>query len=400
MDLARWAHTASSHADVFDGLQQALCQRFGIRHCFLTSTGRAGLTLLLRAMRRLAPADRTEVILPSYTCFSVAASVVKAGLRPRLVDVATSTLDFAPDQLERADFSRALAVVATNLYGLPNDLPAISRLAKRHGVFVIDDAAQAMGASVDGRWSGTWGDAGLFSFDKGKNVSAIDGGAVVTSSDRLATALHEEMAGLTSPGMTESAVGVAKALAYFVLLRPRLYWIPHRIPQLELGKTVFTTDFPLERAMRPLVALGLNMMRRLDELTRTRIANASALLDGLRAMPGIQTIVPTATAAPVYVRMPILIDDLDTRRRVFERLDAAGIGATGSYPTSLADVPQLRPSLAGMSTAAGGRYVAQHIVTLPTHAFVSAADLTRTIAVLAEAVDATPPALSLAHSQR
>lgn len=371
-----------------------------MRHCVLTSTGRAGLTLLLQAMRRLAPADRSEVILPSYTCFSVAASVVKAGLHPRLVDVSTTTLGFAPDQLERADFSRALAVVATNLYGLPNDLPAITQVAKRHGAFVIDDAAQAMGASVGGRWCGTWGDAGLFSFDKGKNVSAIDGGAVVTSSDTVAEALREEMRSLPSPRASESIVGVAKALAYFVMLRPSLYWIPHRIPQLELGKTVYTTDFPLETAMRPLVALGLNMMSRLDELTRARIANASSLLDGLRAIPGIQTIAPAATAAPVYLRMPILIDDLDTRRRVFERLDAAGIGATGSYPTSIADIPQLRDRLAGASTVAGGRYVAQHIVTLPTHSFVSAADVTTTIAALAEAVEATPPALSLAHLQR
>jgi len=400
VDLARWAHTASSHPNVFEGLREALGQRFGVRHCVLTSTGRAGLTLLLRAMRRLTPADRSEVILPSYTCFSVAASVVKAGLRPRLVDVNPSTLDFAPDQLERTDFSRVLAIVATNLYGLPNDLPAISRLAKHHGVFVIDDAAQAMGASIDGRWSGTWGDAGLFSFDKGKNVSAIDGGAVVTSSDRLAAALQEETAGLPSPSMTESSIGVAKALAYFVLLRPWLYWIPHRVPQLELGKTVFTTDFPLEMPMRPLVALGLKMIDRLDDLTRARIATAAALLEGLRAIPGIRTITPAPTATPVYLRMPILVDNPDTRRRVFERLDAVGIGATGSYPTSLADIPQLAGELAGSPAASGGRYVAQHIVTLPTHAFVSAADITRTVTALAEAADTAAPALSLAHLQR
>jgi dTDP-4-amino-4,6-dideoxygalactose transaminase len=351
-------------------------------------------------MRRLAPADRSEVILPSYTCFSVAASVVKAGLRPRLVDVTTNTLDFAPDQLERADLSRAVAIVATNLYGLPNNLPAISDVARRHGVFVIDDAAQAMGASIGGRRSGTWGDAGLFSFDKGKNVSAIDGGAVVTSSDDLAVALREEMSGLPSPNMAASAVGVAKALAYFVLLRPWLYWIPHRIPQLELGQTAFTTDFPLEAPMRPLVALGVAMMDRLDELTRARVANASALADGLRSIPGIQMITPTATATPVYLRMPILVENLDTRRRVFARLDEAGIGATGSYPTSLADIPQLRDTLEGAATVGGGRYVAQHIVTLPTHAFVSPADVKRTLAVLAEAADAHSPALSLAHLQR
>ncbi|MGH9345989.1 MAG: DegT/DnrJ/EryC1/StrS family aminotransferase, partial [Vicinamibacterales bacterium] len=156
-DLARWAGLAFTGGDVAASLQQAFCDRFGVRHSFLTSTGRAGMTLVLRALRRLAAPHRDEVVVPSYTCYSVAASIVKAGLRPRIVDIAPDTLDYAPDALARADFTRVLAIVATNLYGLPNDLSATREVARAHGVFLVDDAAQAMGASVGGRRSGTWG---------------------------------------------------------------------------------------------------------------------------------------------------------------------------------------------------------------------------------------------------
>ncbi len=385
-DLARWANVAFSGTNASEALEQVLRSRFGVRHVFLASTGRAGLTLLLRAMRRLVGPARDEVVVPAYTCYSVPASVVKAGLRPRLVDVSPDTLDYEPHALESTDLTRTLAIVATNLYGLPNDLPTLARLAHQHGTFLIDDAAQAMGAAVGGRWSGTWGDAGLFSFDKGKNVSAIDGGVVVTNSDDLAGAIRAEMAGLTAPGIGTSAAHVLKALAYFVMLRPWLYGIPARIPQLGLGRTEFTTDFPLALPDRVLMALGLTMMNRLDMFTVTRRANADALLREIQSLPGIGIIAPRPDATPAYLRLPILVADARAQAAAIQSLNAAGIGASGSYPASLADVGDLQTSLANAGQdAPGGRAVARRIVTLPTHPFVSASDIRRVRSVLTEA---------------
>jgi perosamine synthetase len=388
-DLARWTRLAIAGGDVAASLRQEFCDRFGVRHSFLTSTGRAGMTLLLRAMRRLAPSQRDEVVVPSYTCYSVAASVVKAGLRPRIVDIAPDTLDYSHDDLGRTDMTRVLAIVATNLYGFPNDLPALSRFARQHGVFLVDDAAQAMGARVGGRSSGTWGDAGLFSFDKGKNVAAIDGGVVVTSSDDLADALRHEAAGLPAAGAGEAAGGVAKALVYFLMLRPWLYWIPNRVPQLELGKTTFTTEFPLTQPCRPLVALGRTMMRHLDEFTRARVATGGALLEAVGRVPGIRTLRAVDGSVPVHLRLPIFVADPEARRRAFVALADAGIGASGSYPASLADVEALQPFIApGHAGALGGRRIAREIITLPTHAFVRAGDIARASRALAAALGA------------
>lgn len=397
-DLARWAGLSVSRRDASAVLRDAIAARFGVTHTFLTSTGRAGLTILLKALRTLSPAHKDEVVLPSYTCYSVAASVVKAGLRPRLVDIDPATLDYAPEQLEQTDFTRSLAIIATNLYGLPSDLPFLSALARRQGMWLIDDAAQAMGASIDGRPSGTWGDAGLFSLDKGKNVSAIDGGIVVTSSDDVASAMRKEMRNLPSPGIRESAAGVLKAIVYSVMLRPSLYWIPNRVPQLGLGKTVFTTDFPLERPSRALASLGAVMVPHLDEFTDARTRHAAELLDGLSGVAGVRSVAPRARAVPVYLRLPILIPDGLARRNILAALREAGIGATGSYPASLADVAELADHLVRPNAAAGGRYVADHIVTLPTHAFVTAGDIAKTVGVIAAGVRDTAVAPACAVS--
>jgi dTDP-4-amino-4,6-dideoxygalactose transaminase len=377
VDLLRWFGTVFSNQAASVVLEQAIRDRFDVRHVTLTSTGRAGLTLLLRAMRRLADRTRDQVVVPSYTCYSVPASVVKAGLRPRIVDISPRTLDYAPEALERTDYSRVLAIVATNLYGLPNNLPALERVAHKNGVFLIDDAAQALGATVGGRWSGTWGDAGLFSFDKGKNVSAIDGGILVTHSDALAAALKEETARLETPGPGTSAVHVLKALAYFALLRPSLYGIPARIPQLGLGRTVYTTDYALSQPDRVLVALGLTMLPRLDEFTRARRANAAALLAQLRGIE-LDTVQPLAGSEPAYLRLPLLVINEQQRSATIEALNSAGIGATRSYPASIADVAELRAELADPKpVATGGREIARRIVTLPTHPLVGAADISR-----------------------
>lgn len=391
-DLFRWFGAAMAPEPAEQALAHAITDRFGVRYVTPVSTGRAALTLLLRAMRRIAGGERNEVVVPAYTCYSVPASIVKADLRPRIVDISPSTLDYAPEALAGVDFSRVLAVVATNLYGLPNDLPGLERLARRHGAFLIDDAAQALGGRVGGRWSGTWGDAGIFSFDKGKNVSAIDGGVIVTNSATVAAAVDEETAALAPPGIAQSAEHVLKAIAYSVLLRPTLYGLPARLPQLGLGRTVYTTEFPLARADRALMALGLTMLRRLDEFTAARRANAAAITAILRGT-GLGPIAPRVDAEPAYLRLPVLAASASEQEVVIDVLGKRGLGATGSYPRSIADIPELQSALAPVTSADGGRDVARRIITLPTHPFVAAADLARMRAALTGESAAAQPSV-------
>lgn len=384
-DLLRSLRLLTGGNSVHAELQRQVESQLRVPLCRAVSTGRAAMTLLLRALRRLDQRGRTVVLVPSYTCYSVPASIVKAGLTPQPVDVDPHTLDIRKEGLAHVDPDRTLALVATNLYGLPNDLPYLTGWAKDRGVFVVDDAAQAMGASIGGQCSGTFGDVGLYSLDKGKNVSAIDGGLIVSHSAAVKAALAEGPA-LPPASLHETSVWLAKLAAYVALLHPRLYWIPNGLPGLGLGMTAYTTEYPIHDLSRVAAALAATMLARLDDLTAQRRANGRRLAGLLEQVPGVAVIRPLPGAEPAYLRLPLLAIDGQVRDRLVTALNAAGFGATGSYPASIVDIPALTSTFgpAGVRAEAG-RDVARRILTLPTHPYVTERDIVR----IAETVDAS-----------
>jgi perosamine synthetase len=389
--LWRWLRSAPQWPQAPAAFREAIAARFGVDHVFVASTGRAGLTLILRAMRAWIEPRRDEVIVPSYTCYSVPASIVRAGLRVRIVDINPSTLDYDWQELEATDFSRVAAIVATNLYGFPNQLGKLAALARDRGTYLIDDAAQAMGARAGDRLCGTYGDAGIFSLDKGKAISAIDGGVIVTNSDRLASALQQFMASSASAGVVGTVKYAAKIAAYSVFLRPTLFAIPSAIPALGLGTTRYTTNFPLESLSPMLAALGVAMLPELDGFLETRRRRALEWSTALSEFPALRPIIPVPDAAPSYLRLPVIASDTGVRRRIIDALGMLGMGVTSSYPQSIADIPDLQSAMAGRPSAAHGRFIAGRILTFPTHPYVTTHDIGRAVSCIASvlAEDAT-----------
>ncbi len=396
--LAAWVRRQAFGRSQVDALATAVAAHVGVRKVVPVSTGRAGLVLILRALASLAPPERREVVLPSYTCYTVVASVLVAGLRPRIVDIDPATLDFAPEALDAIDYGPVLAIVATNLFGLPSDLPGLVARARRAGVRVVDDAAQALGARVGGRWSGTHGDAGLYSLDKGKNITAIEGGLAVTDDPEIAAALDREVTAFGTPSSSTVARDAVKLVAYAVLLRPWLYWLPNRIPQLGLGLTPYTPTIALERYNAPLASMALEMLGRLAAVNAARVAVARQLTAGLGSVAGVTPIEPHPAGEPVYLRYPFLVDP-SRRDRLVAALRSRSIGATGSYPTALVDIPEIDAQMAPFRSACpGGRSVARRIVTLPTHAYVREGDVATMLATVREvlagaAVPSTAPVM-------
>ena len=368
--------------------RRELCQRYGVRHCLFVSTGRAAFAIALEALRELGPKERDEVLIPSYTCYSVPASVARAGLKVRVCDVDSATLDYDPQALDQVDFSRVLCVASANLYGLPNDLGRLRAIADRHGAFLLDDAAQSMEAKVGGAYSGTLGDVGFFSLDKGKNITTIDGGILVTHRDDVAARIAAIVARLPQPSAGRRLAYVAKLLVYSGFLHPRLYWLPESLPFLGLGTTPYPRDIDLRAYPAFLAGVGRRLFARIGQLTAARVANAHFALDALQGQSAIQPIRVTNNVTPVYLRLPLLISG-KVRDRAVEELKRAGIGASVSYPTAVPDIPDIDPSLLrGPIEAGGGRDVAKRILTLPTHPYAERASLQRAAAILAACVSA------------
>jgi perosamine synthetase len=169
-------------------LEARLAERLGVKHAVAVTSGTAALHLSLVGLG-VGPGD--EVLVPDLTFVATANAVTLAGATPVPVDVEAGTLNLDPERAARAITPRTRAVVPVHVSGRSADMPAILALARRHGLRVVEDAAEALLSRLDGRCLGTFGDAGCFSFSPMKKLTTGQGGLVVTDDDRLHVRLRE-----------------------------------------------------------------------------------------------------------------------------------------------------------------------------------------------------------------
>ena len=170
--------------DVCERFEQDWAAYCGTTEAVGVGNGTDALQLTLRALG-IGAGD--EVVVPANTFVATAEAVVLAGATPRFADVSPATLLLTPESLEAAVTDRTRAVIVVALYGHMPDMDGLRRVGERAGLALVEDAAQAHGATWRGRRAGSFGNAGCFSFYPGKNLGAFgDAGAVVTSDAALA----------------------------------------------------------------------------------------------------------------------------------------------------------------------------------------------------------------------
>ncbi|MET7680659.1 DegT/DnrJ/EryC1/StrS family aminotransferase [Streptomyces sp. NPDC005423] len=170
------------------GLEENWARRFGFEHCVAVSNGTAALALALAALG-VGPGD--EVIVPALSFIATGLAPVHQMAVPVFADIDPVTFNLDPDDVERRITDRTRAIIPVHLHGAPADMDRITEIAGRHGIPVIEDAAQAPGATHRGRPVGGIGDAGAFSLQVSKNIPTCgEGGLLVTRSAGLAEAMR------------------------------------------------------------------------------------------------------------------------------------------------------------------------------------------------------------------
>ncbi|MEH6668899.1 DegT/DnrJ/EryC1/StrS family aminotransferase [Halopseudomonas sp.] len=172
--------------------EQAFAEYCSTRHCVGVANGLDALILVLRAWKELGKLEEgDEVIVPANTYIASILAITENGLKPVLVEPDENTYNLCPDNMARVITSNTKAVLAVHLYGQLAPMPEIMALAKQHNLLVLEDSAQAHGASSKDKKAGNWGHASGFSFYPGKNLGALgDAGAITTNDDVLAEALR------------------------------------------------------------------------------------------------------------------------------------------------------------------------------------------------------------------
>ncbi|MGD0232160.1 MAG: DegT/DnrJ/EryC1/StrS family aminotransferase, partial [Syntrophorhabdales bacterium] len=178
-------------------LEKTLAQYLGVSHCIGVSSGTDALVLSLRAMAIKLKGkeyfDREdEIITTSFTFTATGDAILRSGATPVFVDIDPLTFNLNPDRINdymARNGKRVVGIVPVHLYGRPCEMDAIMQIAASYGLFVIEDAAQAFGATLRGRSIGSLGDVGAFSFFPSKNLGGFGDGGMVSTNDDATAAL-------------------------------------------------------------------------------------------------------------------------------------------------------------------------------------------------------------------
>jgi perosamine synthetase len=342
-----------------------LTRTFQAPEVLLTASGTEALILALRAV---APAG-TTVAMPGYACIDLIAAAIGAGVRVALYDVDAETM--SPDIASlRAVLDRgATAVVVAPLYGYPVDIRAVAALAKERATPVIEDAAQAAGATLDDQRTGSFGDLTVLSFGRGKGMTGGSGGALLVRKPTLLEWARKARWTLKAPA--KGLRDVVALSAQWVLGRPTMYTIPASIPGLALGEMIYKSPRePAELSAAAAVVLrGAMHVNDAEVASRRRVA--AELEKAASRSKRFRPIRPVAGAVPGYLRFAVV--DAGGRAEPDPHL-----GALRGYPITLDEHVETRRILAdGQADLPGARVLRDGLFTLPTHSMVTRADVAR-----------------------
>jgi perosamine synthetase len=373
----------------------ALRAYLGVPHLFLASSGRTALRLLLDTLRRQPHlAGRMEVTLPAYTCPAVAKVVLDAGLIPRLVDLDPLTFTYPPEALVASISEKTLAVMVVHPFGLPVAMEPALTAAQAVGAVVIEDAAQSMGARVNGRPVGTQGHVGLYSLGPGKPLALGGGGVLATADNALAAALTESWASLLTPEGAAAGWLWMRLGLFSMAFQPPLWWLATQLGAQRVGDNEANWGYQWSGLSAPQAAVGVALLPKLDAMNQKRRDYARQLMAALNAtlnatlnnvealsFPGVIDLKTANLEAagdvvePVYLRLPMLTENSAQADAIFKTLTSAGIGVGRMYRRTLLEIfPQLA-SESSSSSFAGSERVARTLLTLPTNHHLTQADL-------------------------
>ncbi|MGH2461647.1 MAG: DegT/DnrJ/EryC1/StrS family aminotransferase [Chloroflexota bacterium] len=286
-------------------------------HAVAVSNGSVALEAAFFAVD-LHPGD--EVITTPYTFIATTTAILRAGARPVYVDIDPETYQIDAGQIESAVTGRTRAIVPVHLGGCPADLDQILDVATRHGLVVVEDACQAWGAEWRGKRVGALGDAGTFSFQTSKNITAGEGGMVVTNRRDV----FERCWSYRNVGRVPGGA-----------------WYQHEI----LGWNYRLTEFQ--------AAILLPQLERLPEHTERRTVTARYLDERLAAIPGItpmrrdERVTQNAWHLYMFRYDPSGFHGLP-RARFLEALHAEGIPASPGYKEPLSEVAAVQQAIRAM----------------------------------------------------
>jgi perosamine synthetase len=295
-----------SRAGVVTEFEKKWAELMGAKRCLAVVNG---TNALITSLIQLGIGGGDEVLVPPYTFIATVASILQAGAMPVFVDVDPETFQIDHNKIEAKITPRTKAILPVHILGLPADMTKIMVIARKHNLFVVEDACQAWLAEIDHKKVGTFGNAGCFSFQNSKNIPIGEGGGIISDDEEFMDRCYSYHNYGNPYGTMVGEVGSETVI---------------------LGTKLRMTEYQ--------AAIGLAQMKRLDEQTTKRNENAAYLKSQLKQIPGIlpYKLNDKVTRAAFHI-FPFRYKNEEFRglpRAEFLRaLDAEGIPCSGGYTT-------------------------------------------------------------------
>lgn len=373
-------------------LREVLASQLGTPPLQLTCSGTHALLIALRTLRKRAP-RRDTVIMPAYTCPLVPIAVHSLGLRVQLCDTRRGHFDFDPGQLRRLADARTLAILPTHLSGRIADVELACEVARNAGAWVIEDAAQALGARVGNTSVGLRGDIGFFSLAAGKGLSLHEGGLLVSRDDELRAALAGHAVQHVRSSLRWELLRSVQLIGLAACYRPSLLSLVYGNPLRsalqrddleEAVGDIFPLDIPQHRVSHWRQNIGARAARRLPAFLQAGRLRALQLRVQLAQLPAVEVVDGLAGSGGTWPLLMLLLPSQRARDAVLKDLWPRGLGASRMFIHALPDYTYLR-GIVPQDDMPNARDFAARMLTLGNSAWQTREDTAEILQVLARA---------------
>ena len=316
----------------------------GVKHAIGCASGTDALHLALIAA---GIGEGDEVITTPFTFIATAEAILYVGATPVFVDIDPKTFNINPEKLEAAITSRTRAIIPVHLFGQPADMAAVSELAERHNLKIVEDCAQSFGAETNGQQTGSIGHAGAFSFFPSKNLGCYGDGGLVTCQD-------DDMA------------------AHLRVLRNHGSWKQYHHSELGFNSRLDEIQAVILRAK----------LKRIDDYNKNRRRVAHRYTAGLSSIKGISPPHEDGLGTHVYHQYTLLTEH---REQIMNALREQQIGCAIYYPIPLHRQQVFAETCAGMSLPVAER-VSEQCMSLPIYPELSDRQVDHILEVIEQAV--------------
>ena len=329
-------------------LESSLAQFIGVTDTQIECSGTAALVVALLTLKKLSP--RREVVISAYTCPWVAIAVVHCGLKPVLCDTQKNHFQLDLSALNQVANSNTLAIVPTHLAGRVAELVDLIALAKSIGAYVVEDAAQSLGAKLNGKPVGLLGDIGFYSLGVGKGLTIFAGGVLVARDENMQLALRETSAQTIASNKLGEVQRIIELLGYYLFYQPLgLKWIfgMQLRRQLKAGKLVeavgdnCASNFLLHKVGNWRKNVGAHALRRLPEYLASTCLQAECRKQKLEQLPHVTVIADATHNQGVWPFLIVLMPTQKSRDDALNILWQQGLGVGRLFIHALGDYDYL-----------------------------------------------------------